>query len=132
MKLNELTGKKPDGNKDDAPKEPLTEAQRQRRKKMWRGLIGDMGETRKDTLIQSPEVKYKDLYQKTRQHREELGLSFKEYLDRYVPEEVKEMRNQILLGDLAEQSMRYHDKFIGTTQEVLVESAAKRGEKSEN
>lgn len=34
MKLNELTGKKPDGNKDDAPKEPLTEAQRQRRKKM--------------------------------------------------------------------------------------------------
>ncbi len=45
-----------------------------------------------------------------------------------VPEEVKEMRNQILLGDLAEQSMRYHDKFIGTTQEVLVESAAKRGE----
>ena len=45
-----------------------------------------------------------------------------------VPEEVKEQRNQILLADLAEQSMRYHDKFVGTTQEILVEAPAKRGE----
>lgn len=36
----------------------------QARKKMWRELIGDMGESRSDTLIQSPEIKYKDLYQK--------------------------------------------------------------------
>lgn len=70
----------------------------QRRKKMWRGLIGDMGETRKDTLIQSPEVKYKDLYQKTRQHREELGLSFREYLDKYVPDEVKEREAKKVLS----------------------------------
>ena len=62
----------------------------QERKKKWRKLIGDMGESRNDTLIQSPEIKYKDLYQRTRQHREELGISFKEYLDKYVPEEVKE------------------------------------------
>ncbi len=45
-----------------------------------------------------------------------------------IPEEVKERRNQILLADLAEQSMRYHDKFVGTTQEILVEAPAKRGE----
>lgn len=45
-----------------------------------------------------------------------------------VPEEVKEARNQILLADLAEQSMRYHDKLVGTTQEILVEAPAKRGE----
>lgn len=70
----------------------------QRRKKMWRGLIGDMGETRKDTLIQSPEVKYKDLYQKTRQHREELGLSFREYLEKYVPDEVKEREEKKVLS----------------------------------
>lgn len=70
----------------------------QRRKKMWRGLIGDMGETRKDTLIQSPEVKYKDLYQKTRQHREELGLSFREYLEKYVPDEVKEREAKKVLS----------------------------------
>lgn len=62
----------------------------QDRKKKWRELIGDMGESRNDTLITSPEIKYKDLYQRTRQHREELGISFKEYLDKYVPDDVKE------------------------------------------
>lgn len=70
----------------------------QKRKKMWRELIGDFGESRNDTLIQSPEIKYKDLYQKTRQHREELGLSFKEYLDKYVPEEVKEREAKKILS----------------------------------
>ena len=34
MKLNELIRRKTDGDKDNSPKEPLTEAQRQRRKKM--------------------------------------------------------------------------------------------------
>ena len=34
MKLNELIKRKPDGEKADTPKEPLTEAQRQQRKKM--------------------------------------------------------------------------------------------------
>lgn len=69
----------------------------QDRKKKWRELIGDFGESRNDTLIKSPEIKYKDLYQRTRQHREELGISFKEYLDKYVPDEVKEHEaNKIL------------------------------------
>lgn len=62
----------------------------QARKKTWSELIGDAGESRNDTLITSPEIKYKDLYQKTREHRTELGLSFKEYLDKYVPDDVKE------------------------------------------
>lgn len=62
----------------------------QARKKMWRELIGDMGESRNDTLMKSPEIKYKELYQRTRKHREELGVSFKEYLDKYVPDDVKE------------------------------------------
>lgn len=62
----------------------------QARKKVWRELIGDMGESRNDTLITSPEIKYKDLYLSTRRHREELGISFKEYLDKYVPDDVKE------------------------------------------
>lgn len=60
----------------------------QERKKQWRGLIGDSGESRNDLLMSSPEVKYKDLYQRTRQHREELGISFREYIDKYVPDEV--------------------------------------------
>ncbi len=62
----------------------------QERKKKWHELIGDKGESRNDSLIHSPELKYKDLYQRTRQHREELGISFKEYLDKYVPDDVKE------------------------------------------
>lgn len=67
-------------------------------KKMWREVILDWGESREDTLIQSPKIKFKDLYQKTRQHREELGLSFKEYLDKYVPEEVKEREAKKVLS----------------------------------
>lgn len=70
----------------------------QARKKVWRELIGDMGESRNDTLITSPEIKYKDLYQKTRQHREELGLTFKEYLDKYVPDDVKEREAKKVLS----------------------------------
>lgn len=70
----------------------------QARKKTWRELIGDMGESRNDTLITSPEIKYKDIYQKTREHRESLGLSFKEYLDKYVPDEVKEREGQKVLS----------------------------------
>lgn len=62
----------------------------QDRKKKWRNLIGDFGESRNDSLISSPEIKYKDLYQRTRQHREELGLSFKEYIEKYVPQDVLE------------------------------------------
>ena len=60
------------------------------RKKMWRELIGDMGESRNDLLLNDVCIKYNDLYQRTRKHREELGVSFKEYLDKYVPDDVKE------------------------------------------
>lgn len=64
----------------------------QARKKMWRSKVTsvDIGGSREDTLIQSPEIKYKDLYQRTRKHREELGISFRDYLDKYVPDDVKE------------------------------------------
>lgn len=70
----------------------------QARKKMWRELIGDMGESRNDTLITSPEIKYKDLYLKTRKHREELGISFPEYLEKYVSAEVKEKEASKILS----------------------------------
>ena len=46
----------------------------QDRKKKWHDLIGDMGESRNDTLVTSLEIKYKDLYQRTREHRKELGI----------------------------------------------------------
>lgn len=109
----------------------------QARKKVWRELIGDMGESRNDTLITSPEIKYKDIYQKTREHRESLGLSFKEYLDKYVPEEVKEREAAKVLSQgvslfdpvLSEIICRWFtpyngakifDCFAGDTQKGLV------------
>lgn len=70
----------------------------QDRKKKWRNTIGDMGESRNDILLSSPEVKYKNLYLKTREHRKTLGISFSEYLDKYVSEEVKQKEAQKVLS----------------------------------
>lgn len=109
----------------------------QTRKKMWRELIGDMGESRNNTLITSPEIKYKDLYQRTRKHREELGVSFKEYLDKYVPDDVKEREQSKVLSVgvslfdpvlseiccrwfTPEAGARIFDCFAGDTQKGLV------------
>lgn len=70
----------------------------QARKKMWREQIGDMGESRNDKLLAAPEIKYKDLYLRTRKHREELGVSFKEYIEKYVPAEVLENKASKVLS----------------------------------
>lgn len=61
----------------------------QARKNVWRELIGDMGESRNDVLLNDICLKYKNLYQRTRGEREKLEVSFKEYLDKYVSEEEK-------------------------------------------
>ncbi|MCD8295568.1 MAG: ParB/RepB/Spo0J family partition protein [Clostridia bacterium] len=57
------------------------------RKKRWYSLIGDFGESRNDIGYESLELKYKDIYTRTQEHRKSLGLSFKEYLEKYVPQE---------------------------------------------
>lgn len=109
----------------------------QARKKIWRELIGDMGESRNDKLITSPEIKYKELYQRTRQHREELGITFKEYLDKYVSDEIKERKaNKVLATGVSlfdpvlseiccrwftpEDGAKIFDCFAGDTQKGLV------------
>ena len=45
-----------------------------------------------------------------------------------VPTEVKESRNQELLEVLQEQSIRTNQALVGTTQEILVEGPARKGE----
>jgi len=70
----------------------------QERKKIWMEVIGDLGESRNDALYDSIQIKYKELYVKTQQHREELGISFKEYLDRYVPDYIKDNEEQKILS----------------------------------
>ena len=109
----------------------------QARKKMWREAIGDMGGTRNDKLITSPEIKYKDLYLSTRKHREELGIGFGEYLEKYVSDEVKEREAKKVLSQgvslfdpvLSEicckwftpyAGARIFDCFAGDTQKGLV------------
>lgn len=66
----------------------------QSRKKMWRNIIGDMGQSRQGKLIQSVELQYKDLYTRTAEHRKTLGISFREYLEKYVPEEASKRRHR--------------------------------------
>lgn len=70
----------------------------QARKKVWRALIGDMGESRKGTLMSCIELKYKDIYRRSRRERSKLGISFKEYLEKYVSEEEKERAAQNVLS----------------------------------
>ncbi len=43
-----------------------------------------------------------------------------------VPQETKEQRNQILLSDLSERSIKFNATLNGTIQEVLVEGVSKR------
>ena len=109
----------------------------QARKKMWRGVIGDMGQSRQGKLVQSVELQYKDLYTKTAEHRKTLGISFREYLEKYVPEEVKQKESQKVLSTgvslfdpvLAEilckwftphKGAKIFDCFAGDTQKGLV------------
>ena len=49
-------------------------------------------------------------------------------MDDDVPKTVKEDRNQILLKKLGEQSSRRNASLVGTTQEILVEGPARKGE----
>lgn len=109
----------------------------QARKKMWREKIGDMGASRQGKLIKSVELLYKDLYTKTAAHRKALGISFAEYLEKYVSDEVKQKESQKVLSTgvslfdpvLAEilckwftpqKGAKIFDCFAGDTQKGLV------------
>ncbi|MDR1122043.1 MAG: ParB N-terminal domain-containing protein, partial [Dysgonamonadaceae bacterium] len=70
----------------------------QKRKKAWRELIGDMGESRDMTLMKSPELRYKYIYKRTAEHRKSLGIGFGEYLEKYVSEEDKKREEAKVLS----------------------------------
>lgn len=109
----------------------------QARKRLWRDLIGDKGASRESLLITAPELKYKDLYTKTYKHRMSLGISFREYLDKYVSEEEKvAAEKSVLAGGVSvfdpvlseiccrwftpEAGAKIFDCFAGDTQKGLV------------
>lgn len=62
----------------------------QERKKQWRERIGDLGESRDNVLNMGIELRYPSLYQKSMRERERLGISFREYLEKYVTKEERE------------------------------------------
>lgn len=108
----------------------------QKRKKVWRELIGDAGETREDTCIVQLEMRYPNIYYKSKEKRKELGITFREYLDKYVSEEEKREDSKVLTSGvslfdpvLAEvlckwftpsEGSRIFDPFAGDTQKGLV------------
>lgn len=91
-------------------------------------IVGFPGETKED-------------FEKTRSHFEEIGFDMA-YLFKYSPrpgtsaeplgdpvsKKIKEVRNQILLEILGKHSLRRNEQLLGTIEEVLFESPAKRGE----
>ncbi len=109
----------------------------QDRKRLWRERIGDMAESRTAKLVQSVEMRYKDLYTRTMKHRKELGITFKEYIEKYVPKEVLEHEDKKVLSQgvsifdpvLSEicckwftpyEGAKMFDCFAGDTQKGLV------------
>ena len=108
----------------------------QKRKKVWRELIGDAGETREDTCIVHLEMRYPNIYYKLKEKRKELGITFREYLDKYVSEEEKREDSKVLTSGvslfdpvLAEvlckwftpsEGSKIFDPFAGDTQKGLV------------
>jgi tRNA-2-methylthio-N6-dimethylallyladenosine synthase len=91
-------------------------------------IVGFPGETEAD-------------FELTRRHFEEIGFDMA-FLFKYsvrpgttaeplgdpIPTEVKEQRNQALLDLLGKSSLARNESLVGTTQEVLLEGPAKRGE----
>lgn len=49
-------------------------------------------------------------------------------LEDQIPQEIKEERNQVLLSILEKSSLKRNQGLIGTTQEILVEGPARKGE----
>jgi tRNA-2-methylthio-N6-dimethylallyladenosine synthase len=45
-----------------------------------------------------------------------------------IPQEVKELRNQILLQKVADYSQQYNESMVGTVKKVLIEGPARHGE----
>ena len=91
-------------------------------------IVGFPGETEED-------------FELTRRHYKDIGFDMA-YVFKYsvrpgttaeplgdpISKEVKEERNQILLGILSKQSLRRNEELLGKTEEVLFEGPAKKGE----
>ena len=91
-------------------------------------IVGFPGETEED-------------FEKTRSHFEEIGFDMA-YIFKYsvrpsttaeplgdpISKEVKEKRNQVLLDILSKRSLRRNEELVNTTEEVLFEGPAKKGD----
>ena len=109
----------------------------QKRKKAWRELIGDTGESRNGVLYENNMTRYPGLYKASQDVRKKLGITFDEYLEKHVSEnerlreEAKSTGAGVSLFDpvLAEvlckwftpaEGSKIFDPFAGDTQKGLV------------
>lgn len=109
----------------------------QERKAAWRSVIAGTGESREDAIGYGMEVRMPKQYKEYNKVRAKLGISFREYLEKYVPAEVLEkakastMYANVSLFDpvLAEimahwftpyRCAKIFDPFAGDTQKGLV------------
>ncbi len=65
----------------------------QERKNKWRAIIGEISGSRNNLLIQSYEMRYNHIYKKYTKERQALGIGFKEFFEKYVPQEEKDAAN---------------------------------------
>ncbi len=61
----------------------------QKRKKAWAAKIGDVGQSRDGALKMSLSMRYPKLFRESTAERERLGISFADYLEKYVSAEEK-------------------------------------------
>lgn len=109
----------------------------QKRKKAWRELIGDAGESRDGVLHEDYMMKYPSLYRSSQDVRHRLGITFDEYLEQHVSEEERLLEEAKFAGGgvslfdpvLAEvlckwftpsEGSKIFDPFAGDTQKGLV------------
>jgi tRNA-2-methylthio-N6-dimethylallyladenosine synthase len=91
-------------------------------------IVGFPGETDEDflqTLALFDEVRFSMAY--IFKYSARAGTEAEAFPEK-VPEAVKEERNKILLDHLEKFSLEYNQALAGTTQEVLVEGPARKGE----
>lgn len=64
------------------------------RKKKWQAEIGNVWDSREETLYASLALRLPDIYMSSSEHRKQLGISFEEYVQKYVDKDILENEMQ--------------------------------------
>ena len=111
----------------------------------YRRIVDDLREVRPDMYFSTDIIvgfpgETEEDFELTRKHFEEIGFDMA-YIFKYsirigteaetmgdqVAQKIKEERNQVLLKILEERSLKRNESLVGTIEDLLVESPARRG-----